>query len=256
MEERIQKILAQWGIASRREAEKLIRNGRVQLNGQTAHLGQKANPQSDRLTVDGQEIRSNNRPSPVYLLLNKPAGVVSTCRDPQQRRTVLDLLPAQLRRGQGVHPVGRLDTNSTGALLLTNDGELTLHLTHPRYHLPKTYRVWVRGEVTPGKLQRWRQGVMLPEGKTLPAKVKVLHEREDETLLEIVLEEGKNRQIRRVAALLGLEVIALDRLAIASIRLQSLPRGQYRHLSDREIRLLKQQYPRTLDAKHHDEAAT
>ena len=166
MEERLQKIMATWGIASRRQAEQMILAQRVRVNGNIAHLGQKANPSSDSIEVDGKPIAPSHRPVPIYLLLNKPAGVVSTCADPGGRRTVLDLLPRRLRTGQGVHPVGRLDANSTGALLLTNDGELTFRLTHPRHHVPKTYEVWVQGDPPESALEAWRGGVSLSGRKT------------------------------------------------------------------------------------------
>ncbi len=243
MAERVQKILSQWGIASRRQAEQMILAGRVRLNGSLAHLGQKADPNTDRLEVDGRAITPANRPQLIYILLNKPAGVVSTCRDPRNRSTVLDLLPVELKQGQGIHPVGRLDAESTGALLLTNDGVLTLSLTHPRYHLPKTYRVWVRGHPPESVLELWRQGVILSGKKTLPAQVKVLKRRSQQTLLQVVLTEGRNRQIRRLAKQLGFEVLKLHRTAIGSIQLQlpnepGLPSGHYRFLKDFEIHFL------------------
>ena len=244
MTERVQKILSQWGIASRRQAEKMILAGRVKLNGQIVQLGDKVNLAVDRLEVDGKEIKTQNRPELVYLLLNKPAGVVSTCFDPQKRTTVLDLLPAKLKKGQGIHPVGRLDCESTGALLLTNDGELTLSLTHPRYHLPKTYHVWLDARPTQTDLSRWRTGITISGQKTLPAKVKVIKHNHKHTLLEVILTEGRNRQIRRVAKLLGFNVLELHRTSIGSISLRSsdgwqLPSGHYRYLHKTEIKFLK-----------------
>ncbi|PSO57904.1 MAG: pseudouridine synthase [Cyanobacteria bacterium QS_7_48_42] len=246
MTERVQKILSQWGIASRRQAEQMILAGRVQLNGSVVRLGQKADSTIDQLEVDGLPIKSGSRPQLVYLLLNKPAGVVSTCSDPRKRPTVIDLLSPKLRNGQGIHPVGRLDTQTTGALLLTNDGALTMHLTHPRYHLPKTYHVWVQNNPSESVLEKWRQGVVLAGKKTLPARVKVLKRHSNKTLLEIVLTEGRNRQIRRVAEQLGFKVIKLHRTAIGSIPLQPpdepvLHPGKYRFLKDGEIRSLKKQ---------------
>jgi 23S rRNA pseudouridine2605 synthase len=247
MSERVQKILSQWGIASRRQAEQMILEGRVRLNGDVVQLGQKANPAIDHIEVDGVEIQPTSRPEPVYLLLNKPAGVVSTCTDPWHRRTVLDLLPPDLREHQGIHPVGRLDAESTGALLLTNDGELTFCLTHPRHHIPKTYEVWVEGCPSEKVLQRWRQGVLLDDQKTLPAQINVVEQRpENKTLLRIILVEGRNRQIRRIAEQLGHPVIHLERTAIGSIQLRSpglppLLRGHYRPLKNEEISFLKTQ---------------
>jgi 23S rRNA pseudouridine2605 synthase len=243
MDERVQKILSKWGIASRRQAEQMILDGRVRLNGAVAQLGQRANPDVDRLEVDGRSI--SQRPESLYLLLNKPMGVVSTCADPQGRRTVLELLPPHLR--QGLYPVGRLDADSTGALLLTNDGDLTYYLTHPRHHIPKTYHVWVAGTPQTATLNQWRQGVLLDGRRTLPCEVKVLDRHSnEETLLQIILTEGRNRQIRRIGELLGHPVLRLHRIAIGPILLQSpnsppLASGKYRSLQDREICLLKAQ---------------
>jgi 23S rRNA pseudouridine2605 synthase len=251
MDERIQKILSQWGIASRRQAEQMILEGRVRLNGSLVQLGQKANPLIDRIEVDGLEIRSGGRPEPIYLLLNKPAGVVSTCTDPWNRVTVVDLLPAELQKHQGIHPVGRLDAESTGALLLTNDGDLTFYLTHPRYHIPKTYEVWVQGYPSTTVLQTWRQGVDLDGQKTLPAEVNVIQQHPDhKTQLRIILREGRNRQIRRLAEQFGHPVIHLHRTAIGPIQLQSpdsypLSEGAYRSLKDTEIGFLKAQFDLT-----------
>lgn len=243
MAQRIQKILSQWGIASRRKAEQMIREGRVKVNDRIAKLGDKVDLAVDTLEVDHKKIQLEDQPEKIYLLVNKPLGVVSTCYDPQQRSTILDLLPAKLRKGQGIHPVGRLDVDSTGALLLTNDGSLTLKLTHPRYHLPKTYHVYIQGCPTPKDLKRWRNGVTLFGRKTLPAKVNVIKQEQEKTLLEIVLIEGRNRQIRLIAERLGFSVISLHRVSIGSITLKSvdqgnLPSGKYRHLTKTEVEFL------------------
>lgn len=245
MTERVQKILSQWGIASRRQAEQMILEGRVKLNGTIAQLGQKADPKVDRVEVDGQLIQPTNRPEFLYLLLNKPAGIVSTCYDPHHRRTVLELLPNALRQGQGLHPIGRLDVESTGALLLTNDGALTHYLTHPRHHIAKTYEVEVAGDLSSSALKQWREGTLLDAKKTLPAIVDVLGRTSSVTLLRVVLREGRNRQIRRVAEQLGYPVVRLHRTAIGNVQLQmagkpGLGLGQYRPLEDFEIQLLKQ----------------
>ncbi|CAD5959269.1 putative RNA pseudouridine synthase slr0361 [Planktothrix tepida] len=245
MDERLQKIMAQWGIASRRHAEEMIQAGRVRVNGNIAHLGQKANPNHDDIEVDGKPIYPSYRPVPIYLLLNKPLGVVSTCLDPNGRPSVLDLLPRKMRVGEGIHPVGRLDIDSTGALLLTNDGELTFRLTHPRHFIPKTYQVWVAGNPPDSALQAWRQGVMLAGRKTLPAQVRCIQQIPGhKALLEVILYEGRNRQIRRVAEQLGYPVVKLHRTAIGSIQLHppeqpALPEGQYRALSASEIEFLR-----------------
>ncbi|HLO46908.1 MAG TPA: pseudouridine synthase [Kamptonema sp.] len=261
MDERLQKILAQWGIASRRQAEEMILAGRVRVNGNKVQLGQKANPALDRIEVDGVPVKSERRPQPLYLLLNKPAGVVSTCSDPGKRTKVLDMLPPKLRAGCGIHPVGRLDAESTGALLLTNDGNLTFGLTHPRHCVPKTYQVWVEGNPPASVLQAWRQGVILSGRITLPAQVRVLERGSSQTLLEVILKEGRNRQVRRVAQQLGYPVIHLHRTAIGPILLQhegepELPPGHYRPLLDAEMSFLWNQVNLTsvnvpVDVKEH-----
>ena len=243
MEERLQKILSQWGVASRRQAEVMILNGRVRLNGRLGTLGQKADPEGDQIEVDGRLIQPLARPTRVYFLLYKPAGVVSTCYDPQGRPTVMDLLPS-LQEGQGIHPVGRLDVDSTGALLLTNDGDLTFSLTHPRHGIPKTYQVWVKSSPSESVLQRWRQGIVLEGRQTQPAKVRVIERGISQTCLEIIMKEGRNRQIRRAALILGHPVIKLHRTAIGPIQLQlpgeRLSPRDYRPLKDFELRFLHQ----------------
>ena len=225
--QRLQKLIAAAGLCSRRTAEAWIEAGRVNVDGQVSTLGDQADPDSQVIQVDGRPLCP--RREPTVLLINKPAGVISTCRDPRGRSTVLDLLPRQLR--QGLHPVGRLDAASRGALLLTDQGELTLRLTHPRFDHAKTYRVWVEGTPLDTSLQRWRQGVSLDGTRTRSAEVRVLQRRLDRTLLEVVLLEGRNRQIRRVADLLGHPVLDLQRVAIAGLRLGPLPEGRWRHLS-------------------------
>ncbi|BCX12423.1 MAG: hypothetical protein KatS3mg067_1361 [Thermosynechococcus sp.] len=144
--ERLQKVLAHWGVASRRHAEALIRSGQVFVNGQRAQLGDKVDPKRDCIEYQGQRLNPPHPPQRLYLLLHKPKGVLCTCHDPQGRTTVLELLPPMYQRAGGLHPVGRLDADSSGALLLTNDGAFTYYLSHPRHHIPKTYRVWVQGQ--------------------------------------------------------------------------------------------------------------
>ncbi|MEL7083486.1 MAG: pseudouridine synthase [Cyanobacteria bacterium P01_A01_bin.3] len=272
--QRLQKVLARWGVASRRQSEAIIRAGRVSVNGEViSALGTKVDPASDRITVDGRPLaqfsasagnfsveqvsissgegRSNSPPQLRYLLLNKPGGVISTCTDPHGRKTVLDVLPSQWRTRTRWFPVGRLDAASTGALLLTNDGDLTLKLTHPRYHLPKTYRVVVEGYPSASVLQQWRNGIELNDGRTLPADVTLISSSSgrgrssrsrmagDRTTLRIVLHEGRNRQIRRVAECLGHPVLALHREAIGPILLTKLAPGACRPLRASEVRRLK-----------------
>lgn len=247
MAERVQKVLSQWGIASRRKAEKMIIEGRVQINGQRAKLGDKVDLTADILQVDGKAVTNAHRPQLVYLLLNKPEGVVSTCDDPQNRSTVINLLSTNLRQGMGIHPVGRLDFASSGALILTNDGQLTLGLTHPRYHLPKTYHVRLDRSPRRKDLAAWRAGIMLNGKMTLPAKIKLVKSDTTVTTLEIVLTEGRNRQIRRVAQKLGYQVNQLHRIAIGTITLdlakgRELESGKYRHLNVTEINFLKNSF--------------
>ncbi len=233
-DEKLQKLLSQWGVASRRQSELLIANGHITVNGVKAHIGQRANPAVDDIRIDGRALNPDNRPGNYYILLNKPRGVVSTCDDPQGRKTVIDLLPPKLRQGDiRLHPVGRLDTDSTGALLLTNHGQLTQTLTHPRHHIPKTYKVRVQGSPTNACLEKWRCGVSLAGKLTAPAQVNVLQS-SPPALLEILLREGRNRQIRRVAEQLGHPVISLHRDAIGFIKLDDLPSGQCRELTSKE----------------------
>lgn len=235
---RLQKLLANHGVASRRGAEQLICAGRVRVNGTLIeHLGVKVDPDCDAIEVNGHPLVS--RPQSLTLLLHKPAGVLSTCDDPFERPTVLGLLPHWQQRGLGLHPVGRLDADSSGALLLTNDGELTLRLTHPRYHQPKRYEVWVEGSPGHTTLERWRRGVLLEGRQTLPATVETRERERGGTLLEIVLVEGRNRQIRKVARLLGHPVRRLHRTAIGPLGLGVLEPGEYRPLIEAEIRQLR-----------------
>jgi 23S rRNA pseudouridine2605 synthase len=213
----------------------------VRVNGTVVQLGQQANPEHDQIEVDGNLVQPSDRPALVYLLLHKPLGVVSTCDDPQGRQTVLDLLPTSLRSHNGIHPVGRLDVYSSGALLLTNDGALTFGLTHPRHSIPKTYQVWVQGQPTTETLNHWRQGIRLDGQLTRSADVDVLEARLEQTLLRVVLREGKNRQIRRIAERLGHPVIKLHRVAIGAVTLGNLPSGKYRSLRKTEVEFLKAQ---------------
>lgn len=235
---RLQKLLAEHGIASRRRAEAMICAGQVRVNGQVVQqMGVRIDPAADAVEVDGRLLAL--LPPPLCILLHKPVGVVSTCSDPEGRRTVLDLLPEQWSRGQGLHPVGRLDQESSGALLVTNDGELTFRLTHPRHHLPKTYLVRVVGKPGEATLQQWRSGVMLEDKPTLRAGLRVVDRFHGHTLLELTLVEGRNRQIRKVAQLLGHPVVALQRVAIGPLHLGELPPGSSRLLQDTEVEQLK-----------------
>lgn len=232
--ERLQKLIAAAGLCSRRHAEELLRQGEVRVNGHVAALGERADPLHDRIVVNGRPLAP--AAAPLTLLLNKPAGVLSTCHDPRGRPTVLQFLPAELRRNTGLHPVGRLDAESRGALLLSNVGALTLRLTHPRYDHRKTYRVWIAGRPQPATLERWRKGVPLDGQPSRPVRLRLLHHRGETTLLELVMQEGRNRQIRRTAALLGHPVLDLQRTAIGPLQLGDLPEGRWRTLDPGELR--------------------
>jgi pseudouridine synthase len=230
--ERLQKLMAASGLCSRRRAEDLLRAGRVEINGRVAQLGDKGDPQHDDIRLDGQPLRP--AAEPLLLLLNKPVGVLSSCHDPEGRPVVLDLLPGELARGRGLHPVGRLDAESRGALLLSNDGALTLQLTHPRYAHRKTYRVWVQGHPDRACLTRWARGVPLDGSTSQPVQLRRLDQRADQTQLELVMTEGRNRQIRRTAELLGHPVRDLQRVAIGPIALGALPEGRWRRVDRQE----------------------
>ncbi|MFZ4803810.1 MAG: pseudouridine synthase [Synechococcus lacustris] len=230
--QRLQKLLAAAGICSRRRAEELLVQGRVKVNGKRAVLGDQADPLLDEVLLNGQPLPA--AATPLTVLLHKPRGVHSTCYDPAGRPTVLELLPPRLARGRGLHPVGRLDSESHGALLLSNNGALTLGLTHPRYSHPKTYEVWVRGKPSPASLERWRRGLPLDGVASRPVLIQQLHQAGDRTLLELVMREGRNRQIRRTAELLGHPVLDLQRLAVGPVALGELAPGAWRPLHPEE----------------------
>ena len=232
---RLQKIISEAGICSRRKAEALLIEKRVTINGKKAGLGDKADPNVDEIYVDDYKVQ--NILQETVILLNKPIGVISTCNDPQGRITVLDLLPEERRKG--LYPVGRLDLDSRGAILLTNNGDLTLKLTHPSYSHSKTYRVIVEGLPSSYTLKKWREGVMLNGKRTLKASIKLIQSNQNKSILEVILREGRNRQIRKVGALLGHPVIDLQRIAIGNIKLENLKEGNWRNLNKNELHLLK-----------------
>jgi len=233
-QERLQKLIAGSGHCSRRKAETLLRAGQVRVNGIVARLGEQADPAKDQISIDGHPLAAP--PSSLTLLIHKPAGVLCTCRDPQGRTTVFDLLPDHWRHNAGLHPVGRLDADSRGALLLSNDGGLTLRLTHPRYGHQKTYRVWVEGQPSPDTLDRWRRGVPLDGIPSAPVEIRSLKRARQATLLEVVMREGRNRQIRRTADLLGHPVRDLLRIAIGPVALGQLEEGQWRRIPPASFR--------------------
>ena len=236
MEERLQKLLSAAGVCSRRTAETYLIAGRVTVNGQTAHLGQRADPDRDEILVDGRPLAP--RAEAVYILLNKPRGYVSTLSDERGRRTVAELVADC---GSRVYPVGRLDLDSEGLLLLTNDGELAQRLTHPRHHQPKVYEVLVRGPVPETELAAMRQGMRLAEGQDLlPVDVeRKTANSGNNTLLRMVLCQGVNRQIRRMCRDLGLTILRLRRVAQGPLDLGELTPGQARQLTAREGAVLR-----------------
>ena len=234
--------MAQAGLGSRRENEKLIEAGRVRVNGRIAKLGDKADPEQDRIEVNGRLLKlRRNQAAPIYVALHKPKGVISSLQDEQGRgrRTVRDLVPLPGH----IYPVGRLDKQSVGLMLMTNDGDLAHKLTHPRYGHEKRYRVTVSGRIDNEALNQWRRGLYLNGRKTAPAKIKVINQGADFTVLEIVMREGRKRQIRRVASLLGHPVSHLVREQIGPIRLGGLKAGEWRRLTQGEVAALKKAAP-------------
>lgn len=230
---RLQKFLSEAGVASRRKAEDMIRAGTVKVNGITASIGDSVDPKKDTVTVKGKRIRkeSNLR----YILLNKPRGYVTTADDELGRKCVTQLVSDVKER---VYPVGRLDRVSEGALIMTNDGEFANLMMHPSHHVPKTYRVTVRPAVTAQQVEQLESGIELDGRMTLPAQVHVISKEEGRAVLEIVLYEGRNRQIRRMCEALELEVARLRRVVVGPVRLGMLKPGQWRDLTPAEVQTL------------------
>ena len=229
--ERLQKIISRAGLMSRREAEKFILAGRVTVDGKiVSELGQKFDAEKNKICVDGKEL--NFDAEKIYILLNKPRGYLSTAKDDRGRRTVLDLVSDIDAR---IYPVGRLDFDSEGLILLTNDGDLMNKLLHPKFKIAKTYRVKFVGELNEKKLNQLRAGVELEDGLTAPAEIFLLNPQ----TAEITIHEGRNRQVRRMFAAIGLEVKNLRRIKFANLTLKNLPRGRYRNLTPQEINKLK-----------------
>jgi 23S rRNA pseudouridine2605 synthase len=227
--ERLQKVLARAGIGSRRACEQLIADGRVTVNGEVAGLGRRVSVERDGVAVDGVPL--SVRPGLVYYLLNKPAGVVTTAADPHGRRTVMDLVPRQPR----VFPVGRLDANTEGLLLLTNDGDLAHRLTHPRFGVDKEYYAVVEGVPSPADLRRLRRGVQLEDGVTAPARVSLV----PPSGLRITIHEGRNRQVRRMCDAIGHPVSRLVRARVGPVADRGLSPGAWRPLTPGEVRSLE-----------------
>lgn len=234
MSVRLQKLIAQCGITSRRQAEEWIRQGRVTLNNQLAVIGQSADLTVDQVRIDGKLLCAEQ--PKVVLLLNKPRGYVCTLKDPQGRPLVTDLVKDEQVR---LFPVGRLDFNTEGLLLLTNDGDLAFALSHPARRVDKTYLVKTRGLLTPAMADRLRRGVQLDDGMTAPAKIDYIRPSGSNCWFEMTIHEGKNRQVRRMCEFLGLVVIRLKRIRIGPLAQGDLPSGRYRYLQPAEIARLK-----------------
>ncbi len=245
MEERLQKILARAGLGSRRACETFITEGRVTVNGQLAQLGQKADPAQDRIALDGRPVRQEQF---VYVALYKPRGVVSSLEPQGDRQTVRDLVPLAER----LYPVGRLDLDSEGLILLTNDGALTDHLTHPRYGTEKEYRVLAAGEPDEEQLAAWRRGVILDGKRTAPAKV--TREKRDggDTWLCVVMHEGRKHEIRDIGRLLGMPVRRLIRVRMGTLKLGDLKPGQWRELEAWEVKRLRGEPARSTPAPRRE----
>lgn len=229
MEERLHKILAHCGVGSRRECETIIEQGRVEVNGSVVtKLGTKVDPDSDRIRVDGEDVALEKR---VYYLLHKPKGYLCTNRDDYGRTKVVDLIPDDRR----IYTVGRLDEESEGLILLTNDGPLANIICHPRYQVDKSYRLTVKGPVEPRQLERIERGVWLAEGKSAPAHVRRIERKGDRSVVTITVWEGRNRELRRIFSKVDLRVQHLVRTAIGPLRIDGLEPGAYRRLTEKDL---------------------
>ena len=233
---RLQKYMADLGIASRRKSEQMIADGMVKVNGRTATIGDKVNPKRDKVTVRGRKIAAGAKAKRYYIMLNKPRGYVTTMSDEMGRRCVAELvkdIPAR------IYPVGRLDRDSEGLLLMTNDGEFANRVTHPSKHVYKVYRVTVRPAINEEQLVEMSSGMVIDGKKTAPAEVRVVQREEGRCVLEIILCEGRNRQIRKMCEQLGLEVPRLKRIAVGQVKLGGLKSGAWRELTKDEVHRLQ-----------------
>ncbi len=231
---RLNKFLASGGVGSRRKCDDYIVAGRIKVNGEIVRtLGVKIDESTDRITFDDKPLNPDKEY--LYLILNKPAGIITSAKDELNRQTVLDLIPIDKR----IYPVGRLDQNSTGLVFLTNDGELANQLIHPRYKIPKTYHVLLDKIIRPKDMYHFERGLMLDGKLTAPCKLSGIRAIDNCSFLEVILWEGRNRQIRRMFEMLGYEVDTLDRIAFGPITLSGLKRGEWRYLTQNETKKLK-----------------
>lgn len=233
---RLQKYMADLGIASRRKSEQMIADGMVKVNGRTAAIGDKVTPKRDKVTVRGRKIAAGAKAKRYYIMLNKPRGYVTTMSDEMGRKCVAELvkdIPAR------IYPVGRLDRDSEGLLLMTNDGEFANRVTHPSKHVYKVYRVTVRPAINEEQLVEMSSGMVIDGKKTAPAEVRVVQREEGRCVLEIILREGRNRQIRKMCEQLGLEVPRLKRIAVGQVKLGGLKSGAWRELTKDEVHRLQ-----------------
>ncbi len=230
---RLQKYLAECGIASRRKSEELIVAGKVKVNGVTASIGDKVNPKHDKVTVSGKKAVSVKKS--VYIMLNKPRGFITTMSDEHDRKCVAELVKGINTR---VYPVGRLDRESEGLLIMTNDGEFANALTHPSKHVSKTYRVTIRPEITKEQATAFRNGIEIDGRMTAPADLRILEAQENRTVVEVTIYEGRNRQIRKMFEALGIEVARLKRTKVGNLKLGMLKQGDYRDLTPDEVNSL------------------
>jgi len=233
MEERLQKIISRYGVASRRQAEKMLEEGRIRVNGNTAHLGDTADEREDVIEVDG--VRLKKAPPRICILLNKPRGYVTTMQDEKGRKNVAELVQDC---GSRVYPVGRLDMYSEGLLLMTNDGALANRLMHPGHTIRKVYHVWVSGFYADAE-KKLSQSIEIDGRKTIPANVRVLNRKDQLAMLEIELREGRNRQIRRLCEAAGITVTRLKRVQEGNLQLGELPVGSWRLLTEEEVAALE-----------------
>ena len=231
--QRLDKYLSHLGICSRRNVGKLLKEKNVTVNGTSVtEPGLRIDPEKDDIRLDGTKLKLSKL---VYYLVNKPKGIISTVSDEFGRRNVTSLVP----KTQRLYPVGRLDKDTTGLILLTNDGELTNLLTHPRYHVEKVYRLTIKGKINKNQLNAFQNGVQLHDGKTAPSEVHIVNERRTTSLIEITLHEGKNRQIRRMCEKVKLPLLELTRIRLGPLVINNLKEGKYRELSHKEVQMLK-----------------